>query len=191
MVGLHKAYEGLINLAAKDLKQQQDLLATELERQAYQKIAPKFYGKTVQELYDVGLTALDAEHAVEGLQQQLAQAIDADNQGLADKIKSQIAEIQKAKEGLAKLEDRDRANVAARNASADPVAVAAADKAREEQAKKDKKQRDEDLQAELDNIDLRLAKEEITQAEALELKRRAMVQFEADEEKKRARYRDR
>lgn len=186
VLGLYKAYDGLINLAAKDLKQQNELLATELQRQAYQKIAPKFYGKTAQELYDVGLTALDAQHAVEGLQQQLAQRIDNGDQAGANVIKERIAEIKAAQAELEKLENRDRGNVAARAAAADPAVVAAEDKARKDRADKERKQREEDLSEALDDIDLQLAQQEISQAEALELRRQALIQYEADEEKKRA-----
>ena len=184
--GLYKGISALNNLHTEDLKIQSELLATELERQAYQKIAPKFYGKTAQELYDVGLTAMDAGKAIQGLQQQLQQAQDNDDLDGVGRIKGRIAEIQTAKDELTKLEERDRGRVAARDAAATPEAKAEGEKARKEREAAEKAANDKALKAELDAIDLRFAQEEISQAEVLELRKAALDRFKADEAEKRA-----
>jgi hypothetical protein len=183
VVGLNEAYKGLNNALEGDLKLQGELLATELERQSYQKLIPQFLGKTAQQLYDVGLTAMDAGKAIDGLYQQRGQASANGATDLVKQLDQRIAEIEKSKLDLTKLEDRDRGRVAAREA--DPAGEES-EKRRKEREKKAADARKKELDAELDAIELRLASEEITQEKSLELRRQALIKYEADEETKRA-----
>lgn len=155
-----------------------EALAIELRRARAGRELNDVLGKSVDELREQGTTAEELAYSIGALQQRIEIASEAGNDALVDRIKEQVIQLQAAKRELAVLEREDR------NREAD--AAEASKPKTSEQLKAAEEARKKSLKAELDAIELRLAKEEITQKQALELRAQALQEFKAGEEEKRA-----
>ncbi len=165
-----------VDQALKDsVKIEEEALAIELKRAAGQKTLSDLIGKSGKELRDQGKTAADATNGILALQQRIELATQAGNTALVERLKKQVVELKQARGELAELERGDR--LAAKERAAEEA------KTPEQRAAE---ARQKALDAELHQIALRLATEEITQKESLALRAEALDRFRADEEKKRA-----
>jgi len=169
----------------ESVKVGEDALAIELKRAAGQRGLNDLLGKTSKELREQGKTAAEATNGILALHQRIELAREAGNDALVERLKEQVSELQQARNELAKLEKIDRDIKSAQDeedAKTPEERVAEAEALAKARSEANKEALDQELYA----IDLRHAKEEITQAESLKLRAAALAQFEADESTRRA-----
>lgn len=174
MVKLTKEYE-------TQAKAADDLLKIELRRNKGQRELAGLLGKNADELAKEGKTAADATDGILALQERIQLAQAAGNTALVEDLKKRVVELRNARAQLAGAERAERIRAEEEAAANTPKAKAAREKLRREEDEARKTA----LAAELDGIELRLAKEEISQREALKLRAEALDQFKADESEKR------
>lgn len=172
VIGLFVATTKAIN---DQTKAQEALLKIENERAKNQREATQLLGKTTEELKAQGKTADDVAKGILALQERIQQAAAVGNEDLVKRLKIEVGRLQAAKRELAEGEAQIRRE-----------AQAQAEFDKPENKRKREAARKEALDAELGGIALRLAKEEITVKQSLELRKRALEQFKADEDQKRA-----
>lgn len=179
IIGLFVATTNAIN---NQTKAEEQLLKIELQRAANQRTLKDLQGKTVAELQEAGRTSKELANGILALQERIELAREAGNEALVKRLSAQVVDLKKAKEELAKAEKVQQSRAKEEAASNTPEAKAARDK----QAAEAEALRKEALDAELDGISLRLAQEEITQKQSLQLRAEALQKYRAGEDAKRA-----
>jgi hypothetical protein len=161
---LHKTTEAI----KSQTQENERLLQIEEDRTLAHHELLKLVGKTTEELQKQGTSAKDVVKGMTTLQEQLEQAREVGNKQLEATLIKRIIELKAVKEELAKAEAGQREEATTVAASGTPEAK----KAREEQRK-------EELKADIDAIELRLAQERISVEESLRLKKEALNDYQA------------